>query len=339
MTVWRIFPNRFTDATLAMGRLWRMGWCCGLVWWAGLYGAGVHAAEPVPVEVGVYINDVTAIDLKSSTASIDLYLWFRTRSKDVDPLETFELVNGRIEEKSSVVKKQYNGIYYSSARIQARVKQHFNLAAFPLDNQRLKLLIEDAQSDINHLVYVPDNSNSKIADGAYLPGWTNGPLELGTTQFEYESNLGDTANNSVVSVYSRAQVTLPMGRSGLGYFFKLFGMVFLSAAVSFLVFFIKPDDLDPRFGLGIGGIFAVIASNYIVSSLLPETHLISMGESLVILTLLMIFVTLLQSVVVLRYHEGGREALARKIDLRFGIGLPLLYVALCVGIVWAYTQT
>lgn len=320
------------------GRFWRVAWRWLALLWGALVAGLAQAAEPVEVTVGVYINDITAIDLKSSTATVDMYLWFRTRSKDVDPLETFELVNGRVEEKSSVVKKQYNGVYYASARIQARVKQHFNLAAFPLDRQRITLLIEDAQSDVNQLVYVPDSSNSKIADSANLPGWTSGPLDLGTTQFEYESNLGDTSNNSVVSVYSRVQVALPMGRSGLGYFFKLFGMVFLSAAVSFLVFFIKPDDLDPRFGLGIGGIFAVIASNYIVSSLLPETHLISMGESLVILTLLMIFVTLVQSVVVLKYHEGGREALARKIDLQFGIGLPLLYAAICLVIVLAYTR-
>ena len=70
---------------------------------------------------------------------------------------------------------------------------------------------------------------------------------------------------------------------------KLFGTVVLSAAVAFLSFHVKPSDLDPRFGLGIGGIFAVVASNFVLSSMLPETHEVTMGEALLLLTIAGIF--------------------------------------------------
>jgi hypothetical protein len=139
------------------------------------------------------------------------------------------------------------------------------------------------------------------------------------------------------SVFSRTVVEIPIEREGIGYFFKLFGTVILSASVAFLSFFIKPIDLDPRFGLGIGGIFAVVASNFVLSSMLPETHEITMGEALLLLTICGIFIALLQSVISLKLWESGRQSESVILDSRSGIWVPLLYLIGCSVILLSYT--
>lgn len=47
-----------------------------------------------------------------------------------------------------------------------------------------------------------------------------------------------------------------------------------------LAFFIKPTDVDQRFGLGVGALFAAIANTYITSSLVPEVEELSVTADL-----------------------------------------------------------
>src|SRR5689334_1223579 len=54
-------------------------------------------AEPQRTTVGVYVNQVTNIDLKGNAFTIDFWLWFRSAPHTTpSPLDTFELIDGRV---------------------------------------------------------------------------------------------------------------------------------------------------------------------------------------------------------------------------------------------------
>jgi len=266
--------------------------------------------QPNKVLIGFYINGIHSLDLKTGTVGFDVYLWLKTKEKR-DILDSVEIMNGSGIEKSSIIKEVINGEHYYSARLQLNSFQNFNFSKFPLDSQQIKLVVEDTVEDINSLVFEVDDKNSNISDSISLAGW---------------NNYGDSRMGSNSSSYSSTELVIPIERDGLGYFFKLLGTVFLSAAVAFLCLFIKPNNLDPRFGLAVGGIFAVVASNFVLSSMLPETSQVTMGETLLIMTMGFILIVILESVVSLRYFEGGRKKLSEKIDARSGVFLPLLYL-------------
>jgi hypothetical protein len=264
------------------------------------------------VLIGAYVNGIHSIDLRAGTVDLDLYIWLRTKG-DGNLLDSIEVVNGSITEKSAVVKKKIGDENYFSMRITAKAFQIFDLRKFPLDKQNLTVIFEDSEEDISALQFVSDEKNTKVADAAELPGWKIGKATINISSHGYDTNYGDLSLGQNNSKFSRAAISIPIDREGVGYFFKLFGTVFLSAFVTFLSFFIRPNNLDPRFGLGVGGIFAVVASNFVLSSMLPDTNQVTMGEALLLLTIISIFIALTESVISLRLWESGKEAKAIKL--------------------------
>lgn len=289
------------------------------------------------VLVGAYINGISDLDLKSGSAKIDAYIWFRSQN-NLKILDTVEVMNGDKPETSSIVTKKIGKVFYSSERIQLDTRQIFNLKKFPLDHQILRIDLENSELDSNELQFEPDQNNTKVSESLVLPGWKIGKPTIKVIDKVYDTNYGDLTMGDNASSYSRAIIEIPIEREGMGYFFKLFGTVFLSAAVAFLSFYIRPDDLDPRFGLGVGGIFAVVASNFVLSSMLPETHEFTMGEALLLMTIVSIFIALLESVISLRYWEEGKTDAALKLDRYAGIYLPIAYVGFSAAIVFYYMR-
>jgi len=84
----------------------------------------------------------------------------------------------------------------------------------------------------------------------------------------------------------------------------VFGL-FVATGIAFLAFFIRPTDLDLRFGLGVGAIFAAVASQYVVSSSLAATHVLTMADFLHILAFVFIFLSLVESTVSPHLYTTG----------------------------------
>lgn len=301
-------------------------------------------------QLGVYVRGVHNIDVKASTADIDLFIWMQ-RHGEGNGLEHVEVVNAQKIERSYEQHIQLpNGDHFYSMRMDIKSFQKFDLLQYPLDSQVLELVFADTQEDNESLRFVADTENTKLRKNATLTGWFLGAPTLSVTEWSHRGGLrvmqaqlqqspADRVAHGKINevIYSRATMTLPIKRVGVGYFFKLFGTVFLAGAVSFLCFFIKPTNLDPRFGLGVGGIFAVVASNFVLSSLLPETHLVTMGEAILLLTYVAIFFVLVESVIALQCVESGKEQVAIRLDKVCGILVPSAYVIAVGFLIARYT--
>lgn len=298
----------------------------------------VNFKKPNKVIVGVYVNGIHSIDLKSGTVGLDIYLWLKSSQKR-DLLESVEIMNGSNIDKSSIVKELINGEHYYSARMQLNTFQNFNFSKFPLDSQNIKLTIEDTVEDNKSLVFEVDEENSKLSDLISLVGWKLGKPTMNVNNHIYKTNYGDSRMGSNQSTFSSVELSIPIVRDGLTYFFKLLGTVFLSAAVAFLCFFIKPNNLDPRFGLPVGGIFAVVASNFVLSSILPEISQVTMGETLLIMTMFFILIVLFESVIALRYLESGKIKLSERIDYFSGFIIPIVYLISVLFVILYFLYT
>ena len=86
---------------------------------------------------------------------------------------------------------------------------------------------------------------------------------------------------------------------------------FMIALVSFLT---DTNELDPRFGLPIGGLFAAVGNKYIIDSLLPESSQFSLVDILHSLTFLGIFCILTISAIALKLHNNNKVAMAHRIN-------------------------
>ena len=109
----------------------------------------------------------------------------------------------------------------------------------------------------------------------------------------------------------------------------MFQALYVAVTIAMLAMFIKPTNVDPRFGLGIGGLFAAVANSYVTSSLIPDTGIMTLSDIVNGLGAGMILVTVIQSTVSLHLYERlGAEALSRRFDqLSFAV-LSIGYVTL-----------
>jgi hypothetical protein len=293
-----------------------------------------EATKPVEVTAGIYLNQVRELSLRDSQFVADFWLWFRwKKGAAVDPLATFEIVGGDIESKTNEGREDLPGgeWSYATARIVARVVQVLDIREFPQDRHRLVIAIEDGDHEDFELTYAPDSANSRIDPNVNVPGFRVANFETVVKQHTYTTNYGDvTLPPDSVSNYSRFEFALNIERPGFGYTLKLVWGMWLSALVALLALFIKPTNVDPRFGLGVGAIFAAMANQYIVSAALPDSAIVTTADIIGMATIVVILVGIAESVGSLWLYENERVRPSKRLDRYMMIGVLSVYAAVNV---------
>jgi len=268
------------------------------------------------VYVGIYLNEIFDLSLKDNKFSADFYVWFRWKGENINPIETFEVVNGRIDAKEnsmSDVVKEYN---YAICRVTATMTKFWDIKRFPLDNHVLTIEIEDSENEDFKLKYIADAENSNMNKKIEVPGWSVLKFNSEIITNKYNTNYGDISlPSNDESSYSRFVFSLDIIRPGFGYFLKSFFTVFIAAVIALLTLFIKPTDLDPRFGLSAGALFAAVASEVVIASSLPDTNIITLVDKLHIISIFFIFIAIAESIISLKIFSSGKESGSKALDL------------------------
>lgn len=312
----------------------------GALWLASALSFSSAHAEPAEVIVGSYINRIQDVSFRENRYTLDFYVWFLWSAQgalaEYKPLESFEIMNGRVDSKVSVVEKKIGDVSYASARITATMSENWELANFPFDWHRPQVRIEDSVFTTDNLVFVPDKANSRLGDEIAISGWTASSFDSAVQPMVYRTNYGDPSiPTNAKSEYSRFVIAWNLDRVGWGAAIKLLSTVILATGVAFVSFMVKPSDLDARFGMGVGALFAVAASAFIVSASVPDSSSLTVADRLHMVALGCIFLTLLLSAFCLRLEVTGREELAFRID-HWCLGvLPVLFYG---WVLWAIVR-
>jgi len=307
-------------------------WLVLLVFAARVASAQPTAEPPVPatpakVTVGVYVNHVTSVDIKNNKFEADFYIWFRWDGDDLKPLDTFEVVNGRINAKTAVVKRVKDGHNYTSARIQATITKFWNLKRFPLDSHTLRLEIEDTERDARQAIYVPDTENATVSDEVRVPGFVIAKSSGATQVHTYHTNYGDPSQpQGNESSWSRYIFSIEIERPNIGRFIKVFFGLFIAVLISWCAFHVRPKESSPRVSLGVGATFAAAAVTVAINNNLPDTNDVMLADKLVMLSLGMILASVVETIVALLLNARGKEAIQQRLDKICAIAFPVLYL-------------
>jgi hypothetical protein len=282
---------------------------------------------PDTAKIGVYLFSVYNLDFPGNRLNADFYVWYNYKDTILKPAETFELVNSTEFHKIGQSDEKFDTINYSTFRCNGVIKQDWDVSNFPFDKQTIELQIEDIDNDNSKLVFVPDLAGSKIDKNVRLDGWEIKDFGIKVFDHTYETNYGDPSIPvNEYSAYSRVVIYFTIQRQGTGLFFKLFVGLFISVLMSILTFFINPTDLDPRFGLPVGAIFAAIASEYVISSTLPQNQRLTLVDILHVVSFIYIFICILLSAISLHLFKGGNTAASSKLDRYSFFGVTSTYI-------------
>lgn len=288
---------------------------------------------PAEVVVGMYVNAIRSVSLQENAFEVDFWIWFRwpKDGRTVDPLASFEVVQGDIESKSGEVYEDLDEVRYAACRVVARVTTFFDVHSFPNDRHTLRIVIEDSEHEDHELVFRADGENSRLDPNVQVAGFLVGEARTDVTSHEYRTNYGDiTLPSDAESTYSRFELQIDIKRPGLGFAVKLLWAFWLSSLIALVALFIKPINLDPRFGLGVGALFAAMANAFVINSALPETTDVTTADAAGMVSIAVIFISIVESIVSLWMFENGREAVAKRLDKISFVVITLAYVVVNV---------
>ena len=269
-------------------------------------------SEPTQVQVGAYVLRLNNVSQKDGSFDVDMWVWLRWKG-DAKPYESFEIANGRIDSKSTPVVSDDGGFNYTSIRVQGTVFHDYDVRRFPLDSHVLTIELEDENLDTSGLQYVVDQGIA-LDPGLKLPGWTVRLEAPQVTEHVYPTNYGLRSSGVEQSSYSRFVLPVTIARDSYWALLKQFWISALSVLLGLLAFRVKPTDLDARFGLGVGSIFAASANAFVISDNLPKTSVVTLAEQINFIAIGTIFLSVFVSIASLRLCYAGMEEASERLD-------------------------
>jgi len=292
-------------------------------------------APPDTVKIGAYIISVHDINFHDKEYIIRFWLWMLYDNPAFDFSHQIDIPNAKEIEKPAPMMDLIDGQTWQLMKMKCTMKQNWKVEDFPFDKQHLAVHVENSIYDKDNLVYVPDESGSTFDRELTLDGWHISKFSVNTSLHEYTTVFGDPSSQMLHSEYASFDINMEIERNAWGLFLKIFIGMYIAFLISIISFSLKPSELEPRFGLPVGGLFAAVGNKYIIDSLLPESTSFTLVDTLHTITFLSILATLLVSAISLKHHDNGlteRSLKANRIGSRIVIGLYLLINVILVSV-------
>ncbi len=286
--------------------------------------AGKNA--PDTCRVGVYVTSIFDFSLADKSYSVDFWTWYDYTNDSLKPLEAAEITNSKEYTFSLQDNEKKGKINWATQKCRAIIKKEWDIRNFPFDKQYLFIDIEDANKNIDQLVFVADKENSKYDKRIRIDGWKINSFDVKSNKSTYETTYGDPELKGT-STYPQMEITFTIGREGSGLFFKLFTGVYVAFCISLLVFVMGPENSE-RFGLLVGALFASIGNKYIVDGLLPQTTMFTLVDKIHVITFGFILIHLILTVIAWRMSVSGKGVQAKRFDRIYLFSSLSLYVLL-----------
>ncbi len=273
------------------------------------------------VRVGIYVDRIIEISTKTTGWTVDFYIWFNWQDSDINPGETFHVVDGEIQSRTKLEDVIVAGRHYALYRVTARISKFFNVVRYPRDNHLLTIRIEDRDHQWNELRYVPDVNGAEYSSRVKEPSYRLKEAEIINKPHAYKTSRGDprlVADHK--ATYSQIVYGVKIDRPDWGLYFKMFQGLFASVGIAFLAFILGSSSGE-RFGIGVGAFFASVGSSYVNLGELPGIGMVTLIDMANGLAMVTIFLTLLGSVISSRIAGGASQLAVAQIFDRVSLAL------------------
>jgi hypothetical protein len=271
-------------------------------------------SKPDTVKAGAFIISVHDINFHDMEYTARFWLWFVYDNPELDFSKSIDIVNAKDIQISSVSVDTVNGKYWAQMKMQCVMKENWRVHNFPFDEQHLRIIIEDEALDDSNLVFIADTTASRFENVEVLGGWKMNGFKVHTGESKYNTSFGNPEAGHDVQNFSKFVIGVDIEREAKGLFLKIFLGMYFAFLISLVSFLSDTNELEPRFGLPVGGLFAAVGNKYVIDSILPETSQFTLVDILHNLTFLGIFGILTVSAIALKLHNDDKIVTAHRLN-------------------------
>jgi hypothetical protein len=280
---------------------------------------------PTKVYIGIYLIDIISVDDVHQSFKADFWgilRWNDPRLAIANPSETQMLRHFDLEEiwhpMALIINQRSLSKYYDDyfrvdpagnvqymQRFYGEVSSPFELKDFPFDEQKLTLQLGSVRYGPDDIEFILDQQRIGMRDQLVLTGWSIGPAkaELKTEYLKVQDR--DLA---------RVDFIIEITRQEIFYIIKALIPLVLIIFMAWAVFFIDPTMIGPQIGIPTSSVFALILFNHRMSMLLPRVSYLTRLDRFILFSIILVFITLGESVLTAMLAQKGKKELALKID-------------------------
>jgi hypothetical protein len=289
------------------------------------------------VKVGVFINSLYDFNIADNSFKTDFWGWCVYQDSSLKMDENIEFPYTKEHEIGNTLIEIEGGKQWFTFRAVGEVMKSWNTKNYPFDKQTLSIQLGCSQ-EYDEIRFIPDLKNSKIDPELKLKDWKVNLFKVDGIKRVYATTFGSPTLDST-SDYPEFRVRIEIERTKSWFtFIKLVIGLVIAFVISSCVFFIRPTNLDPRFGLCVGGLFTAVGNKYITDSIVPVSSEITLLDKMHVLTFVCIFLMVVLSVISLNLAESENKDLrwaSTRVDrLGFYIILSVYFLGFLLISLW-----
>ena len=284
------------------------------------------SAENVSAGVGIYVLNVSELDLTTGSYWMDFYLTIDC-DKPCTPYPDIMNAAGTPDIENQTGYKPGETFY--SFRIRANMLTEMNLANFPFDEHQLVVLVEDKTAGVEDLVYWSNPNLSGVDENVHIAGWTLEPgWEAYTIDKVYPIYPG--------TYYSRYYYAITIAHPLFSSFMNSLFAAAVIVLVGLLSFIMRPEAAGERLALTSSTLVASILYHISLNSSIPPVGYLTYADKFMIANYLIVSLSVGISAALMLLKDG-RGKIAQTLHLWTRWSVPILWVLLIAGVtVWHF---
>jgi hypothetical protein len=291
--------------------------------------------KAVVVTTGFHILDISYLDIKDQIFTAHFFFWLRYPGDKA--FGEFEFTNGDIHFKKELMRRKVGTDNYVCYRIKGSFHQEFSFRHYPFDRQELKIKLRHPLFQSDKVIYHADYSSYEksqkekkywgISPDLKIEEWSVLGASHATETFTYFSNFGDPLHKTGKQSYSQLTFSVHVDRLFAPYFYKIIVPLTVIVGMAYLVFYIPAKDLETATELGMTALLTCVAFHMTTASGLPEVGYLVTSDRFFLLSYILIFSSLVETVVTYNMDLRGRGKAADKLEKWCAILFPVIYGA------------
>lgn len=294
------------------------------------------------VTVGVYVQNVQAVDLGTNSFIADFYVWLRWRDPDLDAPAGIEVMNAfeawalTKTELYEEPEKQPDGSLVWLVRYQGSFNSPLSVADYPFQKQTLRFVFEEAIYGAKRVVYVPDKDPITVNPDVTLAGYNFGQPRIAFDTHTYPTSFGDIGSSAEDRTYTRVVVEIPVSSPVTSGIFKTILPLLIVLVAAALGVIIPASYVDSKVNVPITALIALVAMQFGVSSALPEVGYLPMIDLIYFLGYAAVTAMIAGAVIgAWKLRQDGEDD-AMILERRFTLWISIAFVVSFVAVLLFY---